>query len=67
MDGSVLIIAVIECIVASGSVSAPRPLLRVGDPSVLCCCIGAEKSIYRVCVQVLEVFLPACAESRKNS
>ena len=42
VDGSVLIVAVRECIIASGSVSAPRPLLRVAGLSVLCCCLGAE-------------------------
>ena len=48
VDGSVLIVAVRECIIASGSVSAPRPLLGVGDPSVPC--IGAECPILpRVC------------------
>ena len=39
VDGSVLIVAVRECIVASGAVSAPRPLLGVGTPSVLWCCL----------------------------
>ena len=42
VDGSVLIIAVRECIVVFGLVSAPRPILGVGAPSVLCCCIGGE-------------------------
>ena len=67
VDFSVMIVAVRECIVASGSVSAPRPLLGVGAPSVLCCCLGAEWPISRMCVQVLEAFLPVCAESRKKS
>ena len=60
VDGSIMIVVVRVCIVASVSVSAPCPLLVVGGPSVLCCCIGAE------CPN-LETFLPACAESRKNS
>ena len=34
MDGSVLIVAVRDCIVAFGSVSAPRPISGVGAPSV---------------------------------
>ena len=38
--GSV-IVTVRECIVVFGSVSAPRPILGVGAPSVLCCCPGA--------------------------
>ena len=43
---SVMSVAVRECIVAFGSVSAPRPLLVVGDPSVL----GAEyHNLPRVC------------------
>ena len=42
MDGSVLIVTVRECIIAFGSVSAPRPLLGVGAHSVLCCYLGAE-------------------------
>ena len=51
VDVSVLIVAVRECIIASGSVSAPRPLLGVGDPSVLCCGIGAEwPNLLHVCV-----------------
>ena len=41
IDGSVLIVAVRECIVVFSSVSAPRPILGVGAPSVLCCCPGA--------------------------
>ena len=50
VDGSVLVVAVREYIVASGSVSAPRPLLGVGAPSVLCCCLGAEwPNLPRVC------------------
>ena len=66
VGGSVLIVVVRECIVDSGSVSAPRPLLGVGDPSILCCCIDAEyPNLPSVCrVQVL---LLGCAESRKNS
>ena len=42
VDGNVLIVAVREYIDAFGSVSAPRPPLRVGAPSVLRCCLGAE-------------------------
>ena len=50
LDGSVLIVAVRECIVAPGSVSADRKLLMVGGPSVLCCCLGAEwPNLPRVC------------------
>ena len=49
-DGSVLIVAVREYIVASGLVSAPCLLLGVGAPSVLCCCLGTEWSnLLRVC------------------
>ena len=40
--GSVLIVAVRDCIVAPGSVSVPRPLSGVGALSVLCCWRGAE-------------------------
>ena len=40
VDGSVLIVVARECIVASGSVPALRPLLGVGAPSVLCCCLS---------------------------
>ena len=39
VDGSILIVAVRECIVVFGSVSAPRPILGVGAPSVLCRCL----------------------------
>ena len=50
VDGSVLIVGVRECIVGFGSVSAPRPILGVGAPSVLCCCLGAEyQSLPHVC------------------
>ena len=50
VDGSVLIVAVRECIVALGSVSAPRSILSVGAPSVLCCCLGAEyPNLPRMC------------------
>ena len=49
-DGSVLIVAVKEYIVASGLVSGPRPLLGVGAPLVLCCCLGDEwQNLPRVC------------------
>ena len=41
VDGSVLIVAVRECIVVFGSVSAPRPILGLGGLSVLCCYPGA--------------------------
>ena len=54
--GSVLIVDVGACIVASDSVSAPRLPMGVRAPSV-----------HRVGLQVMEVLLPACAESRKNS
>ena len=36
VDGSLLIVAVRECIVVLGTVSASRPIWA------LCCCIGAE-------------------------
>ena len=50
VDGSVLIVAVRKFIVASGSVSAPRPLLGVGGTSVLCCYFRAEcPNLPRVC------------------
>ena len=48
IDGSVLTVAVRECIVVSGSVSAPRPILGVDALSVLCCFLGAEY-LPRVC------------------
>ena len=35
-------VAVRECIVVLGSVSAPRPILGVDAPSVLCCFLGVE-------------------------
>ena len=38
IDGSILIVAGRECIVDFGPGSAPRPILGVGAPSVLCCC-----------------------------
>ena len=43
VDGSVLIVAVRKCIVVYGSISAPRPVLGVGSPSVLCCLLGAYR------------------------
>ena len=44
-DGSVLIVAVKECIIVSVSVSPPRQLLGVCSHLVLCCCfLGAEWS-----------------------
>ena len=50
VDVSVLIVAVRECIAVFGSVSAPRPILAVGTPSILCCCLGAEyPNLPRVC------------------
>ena len=42
IDGSVLTVAVRECIVVFGSVSAPRSILGVDAPSVLCCFLAAE-------------------------
>ena len=42
IDGSVMTVVVRECIVIFGSVSAPRPILGVDAPSVLCCFLGAE-------------------------
>ena len=51
IDGSVLSVVVRECIVVFGSVSAPRPILGVDAPSVLCC--------FLVCVQILVAFHPA--------
>ena len=39
IDGRVLIVVVRECIVAFGSVYAPRPILGAGASSVLCCCL----------------------------
>ena len=65
--GSVLIVVVREYIVVSGSVSAPRPPMGVGGLSVLCSFLGAGWPIYLVCMQVLDAFFLACAESRKNS
>ena len=66
VDGSVLIVAVRECIIVFGSVSAPRPILGVDAPPVLCCYLGAEwPNLPRV--QILEAFLPVCAYSKKNS
>ena len=50
VDGSVLLVAVGECIVASGSVSASRPLLGVCAPSVLCCClVDGNPNLPHVC------------------
>ena len=66
-DGSVLIVVAREYNVSYDSVSAPRPLLVVGAPTVLCCCLRAEYPNLLRCVQVLNANLPACAESRKNS
>ena len=46
----VVIVIVRECIVGSGSQSAPRLILGVGVLSVLCCFLGAEwPNISRVC------------------
>ena len=42
IDGSVLTVAVREFIVVFGLVSAPRPILGVDAPSVLCYFLGAE-------------------------
>ena len=41
-DCSVLIVAVKECIVVFGSVSAPHRILGVVAPSVICCYLEAE-------------------------
>ena len=50
VDCNVLIVAARECIIASSTVSVPRPLLGVGTPSVLCCCLGdAWPNLLRVC------------------
>ena len=50
VDGSVLIVAVMECIVVFGSVSAPPPIFGVGALSVICCCIGDEyPNLLHVC------------------
>ena len=46
IDGSVLTVAVRECIVVFGSVSAPYPILGVDAPSVLCCFLVAESTAY---------------------
>ena len=43
IDGIVLTVVVRECIVDFGSVSAPRPILGLDAPSVLCCFLGAEQ------------------------
>ena len=57
LDGSVLIVAVKECIFAFGSVIAPSPIFWVGAPSLLCCCLGAEwANISCVCAD-LEAFV----------
>ena len=66
VDGSVLIVVVGECIVLSDSFFPPRSLLGVGGISVLVS-LELNGRIYRVCVQVMEAFSLACAESRKNS
>ena len=42
IDGSVPTVAVRECIVAFGSVSAPHLIFGVDAPSVLCCLLRAE-------------------------
>ena len=42
IDGSVMTVAVRECIVVFGSVSAPRSILGMDDPSVLCWFLVAE-------------------------
>ena len=46
IEGSVLTVDVRECIVVFGSVSAPRPILRVDSPSVPCCLLAAESTAY---------------------
>ena len=54
----VLIIVVRECIIVSGSVSVPRPLLGVGGLSVLCCFLGAEwPNLPCVCAVLEDYFL----------
>ena len=40
--GSVLAVVVKECIVVFGSVSAPRLILGIDAPAVLCCFLGTE-------------------------
>ena len=42
IDDSFLTVDVRKCIVVFGLVSAPRPILGVDAPSVLCCFLGAE-------------------------
>ena len=42
IDGSALTVAVRECIVVFGSISALRPILGVDAPSVLCWLLVAE-------------------------
>ena len=49
VDGSVLIVVVRECIVVSGSVSAPHPLLGVGGLSVLCWMVKSTTCVCRFC------------------
>ena len=66
-DGSVLIVVVRECIVVSGSDSAPRLLLGVGGLQYSVVSLELNERIYHVCVcRFWRLFL-ACAESRKNS
>ena len=70
IDGSVLIVAGRECIFVFRSVSVPRPILGGGGGSLPQYSVVAQEfiiRIYRVCVQIPEAFLPACAESWKNS
>ena len=50
IDGSVLTVAVRECIIVFGSVSALLPILGVDAPSLLCCFLGAEfPNLPRMC------------------
>ena len=67
LDGSVLIVAVRECIIAFRSISAPTPLLGVGASSVLCCCLEAEYPILPLGCAGSGGFLPGWAGSRKKS
>ena len=67
IDGSVLTVAVRECIIVFGSVSALRPILGVDAPSLLCCFLGAEfPNLPRMCADS-GGFPSFCAKSRKNS
>ena len=69
VDSSVLIVDVRKCIVVSGSVSALRPLLGGGGGRSFGTLLFPKSLMADLpaCVQVLEAFFLACAESRKNS